>query len=530
MNRLSWGRVLRRWWQTSLGLSLSLAATSASAGEIEWHAVSNAPSATPAVTMLAPVPLPDSRPGQPSEPGPLRAVSFSGGNDADTRVIFRAQMSDPPKAMPVGLPDGPNDPPAKKPFDGAPMPHVLPAPTSLWGSCEPGPGPSCAGGNPDGCGAFCANDCCGVPSNAFWVSAEALVWWVKGQALPPLVTVGSPTDALPGALGQPGTAVVFGGDNVGNAARGGGRMRAGWWFDEEHTLGIDGGFFVLGQQLTSFAGSSPGNPAVFRPFFNPGFAFDPATGTFVRIAPTPDAEAVAFPGALGGNISVRLTSQLWGYDANLRTHLWNGCCGPWAWTVDGYTGFRALGLDEKLDINERLISLIPGTPGSITVEDRFGTHNRFYGWQVGFDTELRYGNWFVDLGTKVALGDVHQTVNIFGQTQVTDVFGGVITSPGGLLAQSSNIGRHTRDRLAVLPEGTFNVGYQVTNWFRVYAGYNILYLSNVARPAAQINTVVNPTLIPLNGTSFVGPAQPSFTFRSTDFFAQGLNLGLEFRW
>ncbi len=527
MKRLSWGNVWTRGWKATLGLALGLAASRAAAEEVEWHA---APAPPPAVSILAPVPLPASPARPPASPDGFRPVSFSADTDAGSRVIFRAQMSDAPKAMPVGLPDGPNDPPAKKAAAGPPATEVLPPPTAILPG---GDACGCAAGNPDGCGAFGVNDCCAPPTHCFWITTEGLVWWLKGQHVPPLVTAGLPIAALPGALGQPGTVVLFGGKMEGDDARGGARIHAGWWFDEEHTLGVDGGFFGLGQQSARFSAASLGTPALFRPFLNPGFAFNPATGTFVAIPPTQDAEAVAFPGALAGAVNVRLTSQFWGYDANLRTNLFNGCfpCLPGSgWTVDGYAGFRGLGLDENLLVSERLVSLVPGAPGLIALQDQFQTRNRFSGGQLGLDTELRWGDWFLSLGSRVALGDVHQSVTISGGTATTDAMGGIMFSSGGLLTQSSNIGHYTRDRFGVMSEGTINVGYQVTSWFRVFAGYNIIYLSTVVRPAAQINPAVNPTLIPLNGTTPVGPALPSFTFRSTDFFAQGLNLGLEFRW
>src|SRR4051812_32561347 len=48
-------------------------------------------------------------------------------------------------------------------------------------------------------------------ASPFWASAEYLLWWVKAGPLPlPLIATGSTADPLPGALGQPGTSLVFG--------------------------------------------------------------------------------------------------------------------------------------------------------------------------------------------------------------------------------------------------------------------------------------------------------------------------------
>ena len=106
---------------------------------------------------------------------------------------------------------------------------------------------------------------------------------------------------------------------------------------------------------------------------------------------------------------------------------------------------------------------------------------------------------------------------------------------GGLLAlPGANAGSFTQNKFAVLPEVGFNVGYHITPHFRVFVGYNFLYLSSVLRPAGLINPNVDPARIPNfplpNGGSPVFPPQPAPLFRTTDFFAQGINFGIQFTW
>jgi hypothetical protein len=77
-----------------------------------------------------------------------------------------------------------------------------------------------------------------------------------------------------------------------------------------------------------------------------------------------------------------------------------------------------------------------------------------------------------------------------------------------------------------------NFGYQLTQGIRPFFGYNWLYLSNAVRPGNQIDRAVNPTQNPLfvpPGT-LTGPAAPLANFRTSDFWAQGFNLGVEFRY
>ncbi len=63
---------------------------------------------------------------------------------------------------------------------------------------------------------------------------------------------------------------------------------------------------------------------------------------------------------------------------------------------------------------------------------------------------------------------------------------------------------------------------------RVHAGYSFLYWSEVVRAGDQVDLVVNPDLLPppLPGAS---PLRPAFQFQGTGIWAQGIDLGIEFR-
>ena len=52
-------------------------------------------------------------------------------------------------------------------------------------------------------------------TSPIWVQAEYLLWWLRGNSLPPLVTTG-PLGPGAGALEAPGTQVLFGGERVGD--------------------------------------------------------------------------------------------------------------------------------------------------------------------------------------------------------------------------------------------------------------------------------------------------------------------------
>jgi hypothetical protein len=405
------------------------------------------------------------------------------------------------------------------PADGDP----LPAPRVATG-----PMPAGMPMFPDNCGVPCPNvccpgGCCYNPGNRWYLSAEGLVWWMKGNKLPPLVTTGSAADAVPGAIGQPGTQVLFGNSEVGNGADGGGRFMLGFWLTRDHCLGFEGGYWFLGSKVNNFSATSQGDPLLFRPFV------DETGAQNVELVAVPSPSG---PG-LAGTVSVRSTTQLWGTEANFRTTLW---CNPKCF-IDGIAGFRAMGLDDDLTIGESLIYVrgaqVPDrgitVPAGTTfvVDDHFRTENRFYGGQVGLDMECRKGNWIFGCKTKVALGGTNQVATIDGSTIIGTPGAGATGYQGGLLAQPSNIGRYSRDVFTVVPELGFTFGYQFNEHWRAFVGYNVIYWSDVARTGNQIDPVVNRAqLPPPTGTG----SRPAFSFNGTDFWAQGVNIGLEFKW
>ncbi|MEI8380327.1 MAG: BBP7 family outer membrane beta-barrel protein [Planctomycetota bacterium] len=137
-----------------------------------------------------------------------------------------------------------------------------------------------------------------------------------------------------------------------------------------------------------------------------------------------------------------------------------------------------------------------------------------------------------DLGDSCFAGsDRSGVVRINGSTVFTSSTGTSVTQNGGLLALPTNIGSYSRDQFSVVPEVGLNVGRQLTDNVRVYVGYTLIYWSSVVRPGDQIDPVINPTQLPTptGPGTLVGPARPAFAFHDTDFWAQGINFGLEFR-
>ena len=354
-----------------------------------------------------------------------------------------------------------------------------------------------------------------------WIRAEYLIWWVRSANFPTLATTGAISDPAPGALNSLNTTVLFGGNGMDFFDRSGGRFTGGMWFDDEHAFGLDAGYFFLGGRSINRAFTSPGNPPLAVPFFNTSSG-------------QPDSSLVTYPGVMSGRIVVNAPTFLQGAEANLSA--------AWVQTervrLEGLAGFRYLNLQEGLqlqqisqvDLAPQYIGLVPFNGNTIALSDLFETHNHFYGGQLGVHGEFTWKRITVDLLGKVALGVSNDVVSIRGTTNIDTQ--PATTANGGLLAVSSNSGQFTRNTFAVVPEVGVSLKFQLTDRLRVFAGYTFIYWSNVARPGDQVDTNVNPNLVPTSMTFGTpgGTTSPAFAFHTTNFFAHGVNLGLEFRY
>ena len=353
-------------------------------------------------------------------------------------------------------------------------------------------------------------------SQRLWVDGEALLWWMRSANLPPLITA-SPAGTARGdvgVLGAPGTSVLFGGPVNGDLAAGG-RIAAGYWFDDERTFGLEGYFFQLGAIAAHASAGSPG--VVGRPFLNA------STGL-------PDAELVSLPGLVNGAVQAGASSgSLLGAGALARANLFRDC----RFRLDALVGYRYLSLSDNVAISENLTAADPtGTIAplgtNVVLADHFHTANYFNGGDVGLAGSLRWNAWRLEATASVALGTTLERVDINGATSVTVPGFPRVTSPGGLLALSSNSGVFSRNVFAVVPETRIHLGYDINARTSVHLGYSFLYWSRVVRAGDQIDLAVNPALLPppLPGAS---PLRPAFAFQGTSFWAQGIDLGLNFR-
>ncbi len=395
---------------------------------------------------------------------------------------------------------------------------------------------SCSGAGCSMCGELCSPQAwrpcvtlC-VPQDG-WVSFEYLGWWQDGMNLPPLVTSSSDANVPrteAGVLTSASTRILFGGRDVLDEGFDGGRLRFGVWLDRCHTWGVGAELFQLGSETEGFSATSTGAPVLARPFFN--------TQTGLE-----DSELVAFPNVVSGTVNAFARSRLSGAAVNLRRlrccdegcsqWLFCGCPEHYCSRTELLLGYRFLELEETIQVTEDLVSTDTQAPGTFDILDRFDTRNQFNGFDVGWVYRRTRGFWTCDMLLRMAIGNTRQTVTINGRTTVNDVINPPAqTLPGGLLAQTSNIGTYRRDEFTVVPEFNWNVGYQLTDHFKMTLGYTFIYWSNVVRPGDQIDRDLNPNLLPPPAQPLTGAQRPTFAFDNTDYWVQGINFGGELRW
>ena len=331
------------------------------------------------------------------------------------------------------------------------------------------------------------------------------MWWFKGNATPPLVSTG--------ALGDPGTKVLLGGDDLDTNPNPGLRLTAGYAFSER--WGLDSSVFYIPTRTTSRGVSSSGRVGS-TDLFVP--VIDATTGR-------EDPQNISAAGFFSGRAHEELSNSLLGAELNGTMRL---AAGP-AWRVDLIGGFRYLRLKETFIFTTDSPNIPPQTIDVYSTVDRFDATNNFFGGQLGARARGDWGAWFATGSVKVGLGAMRQTVEIEGTLLTNDFnnFGTPVAYPGGgYFATPTNIGQRTRTVFAVVPEAGLNVGYRLTPWMSIVAGYTFLYASDVVRAPQQINRNVNYSSFDAPPGVPTGPQEPSFKFKSSSFWAQGLNVGI----
>ena len=259
--------------------------------------------------------------------------------------------------------------------------------------------------------------------------------------------------------------------------------------------------------------SNSGDPILARPFINQ------TTGL-------PDAQIISLAGFADGSFQSEYDRSLFGIEPLAFFCLNGDACR----SLEFFTGYRYLRYEDELRLTERVRPepgglIAPGT--EFLVEDTFTAENNFHVLPLGLHFVRRSGEWRVSARGSVSLGFVNQVVTVHGRT--TSFVNGAVDAveEAGFLALSSNSGEHDRNRFAVLPELNLELHRAVGEGKWIHVGYTLLYLNDVVRAPAHIDTTIDPNLIP---PALAAGTRPAFSFNSDDELLHGLNAGFEWHY
>ena len=377
--------------------------------------------------------------------------------------------------------------------------------------CQPGsPCGSCTTGHSYG---GCAMATCGTNCGCISIygNVEYMLWWDNATELPVLVN-SSPAGTDPSNVGVVGFSTpLIGGSDLDDDSIFGYRFTLGTWLGNG-TTALVGQYFTTDEQDVNFQTDSIANPLLGKPFFD--VLND--TESSVRLGLTDE---------FTGSVNVDWRTETSGYGVHLR-QLYR--C-QHNYRLDFIYGYRQLSMDETLTINSSQTDIDPGSLFNGTQTDQndfFDVENEFHGFDFGIMGHSVDGAMTLDFVAKVALGTVNHEVTIDGSSVATPAVGAPTTITGGLLTQTSNIGTYELDEFAVVPEFTATLGYQVTDCVDFTVGYTFLYINRVARASSVVDRSVN-----LSRTTGVltGEARPSPEIHDVEYWLQGVNFGLNFR-
>ncbi|HMC12591.1 MAG TPA: BBP7 family outer membrane beta-barrel protein, partial [Pirellulaceae bacterium] len=337
-----------------------------------------------------------------------------------------------------------------------------------------------------------------------WTRFEVLLWWRQGRDYPPLVTTDPTTESSTTAGILPDAQTLFGGGRVGTNMQAGGRIDFGFYLNPTQTVGFGDRVFGLGRDSSEFRVSSNNVPVLAIPFH------DVASGAN-------DALLVAYPGLRTGAITITGSSSLIGNDVYGRFLLCRDCKSR----LDFITGWNYTRVADDVAIRSRsTVTEIGGNipVGTVTnIADFFTTRNEFNGGILGLQWQRCCDVWTTQVLGRMSLGNMHETLLINGSTSIASPGQATQTTGTGLFAAASNGGRHSRNEFTAITEIGYNLGYRFAPCTQLNIGYSLLYWNDILAPANNIDTSIGT-----NGTT----TRPVVNFRHSDFWVQGLNLGI----
>jgi hypothetical protein len=348
-------------------------------------------------------------------------------------------------------------------------------------------------------------------NTSMWSRVELLSWEAKGTTVPSLATT-SPDDTAQAAAGVlPAATTLFGDNALNDGTRTGARITFGRRLGPEQAQAIEFRYTFLEDERASFSGSAADNSILARPFFNIDQNAE-------------DARLIVFPDVIDGTLNIDAKTEFQTAEVLLSRPVVSTDMAQVFWSF----GYRYANLKDTIQIQENTTSLSGVTEGTtFDVTDKFETKNHFNGGQIGLTMiEAPSSRWSVEMGAKFAFGHTLSKTAITGQTTTTTDAGDTSTNDSGLLALGTNIGQYEDNLSSTISELAIAVRHRFPRGVVASVGYSVMYWSDLGRAGNAIDRTINPTQIPPD--TLAGPARPEFDFQSTDFWARGVNFGLEF--
>ncbi|MFO0928166.1 MAG: BBP7 family outer membrane beta-barrel protein [Gemmataceae bacterium] len=350
------------------------------------------------------------------------------------------------------------------------------------------------------------------------IGAEYLLWYSPQQKIPtPLVSTGAVTDSFPGAIGQPGTTILYGGPGTVDPSamfQNGVRLTFGIGIDADALNALDGSFLLLANARGAKTFASDGGAdslLLARPFINLGTNGE-------------DADPIAFPGTTSGQITISTLRQMLGGDLNWRYQYYS-----WGESrIALLFGGRCFVLDDTLTIaaSSTLLPATDPTGTTFTFHERYRTHNVFCGGQVGAEYSLWVGPVEFLAAGKLAIGGTNESLTTNATSTVRNSAGLFLSSDRALYLAPGNIGRFSDTSFALMPEVNLKLALDVNRNLRFTVGYTYIALTQAARAAEQIDSRATPQVVGAPSTEGPAPATPDI--HSRYFWAHGLDVGLRF--
>ncbi|NLF06729.1 MAG: BBP7 family outer membrane beta-barrel protein [Pirellulaceae bacterium] len=378
-------------------------------------------------------------------------------------------------------------------------------------------------GSGQGCGDDCYPGECvyGVCPDPFrcrlWFSGEYLMWWDKSSNLPPLATTsiaGTPRDRA-GVLGLSGASTIIGGQAADMGIRSGARLTFGCWLSPCWDEAIEATYLFFGSGKIEYNQTGDDYAILARPFYNArGFR--------------QDSVVLAFPEQQTGWVNAALSNELSSLSLLYRNVFMRDECRQFSFLA----GYRFSRFNENLavDASTRFTAAVGQVPVGTVIDtyDWFGANNEFHGGELGFAAMSRYDRWSFEFLFKLALGGTRSRLRAAGASAVAVPGQPIQQYDDGMLVLATNRGETADSGFAAIPELGVNIGYMLTPRLKATVGYSFLYWSRVLRPADRIDMHLNPSLF--QGGALDGYPAPEGKFVAADYWAQGLNFGLDYRY